>query len=156
MENRNLEILLKILWIGLILFTIYIFGWLTFGYLTFGNLFKEKYGFWNLLLPNIFTIGLLIFYTKELLIGYNPKSKNRNLKSLLIFLPLITILTFIQIPQFKLLFEDMKSEYWQIIISLIIVLTSYVGMIMNRILKIIEPKNKNRNKITAHNNWYNK
>ena len=147
MENRNIEIIFKILWIGLILFTIYIFSWLTFVDLTFGNLFKEKYGFWNLLLPNILTIGLLIFYTKELLIGYNPKSKSRNLKSLLIFSTLITILTFVQIPQFELLFTDLKSEYWQIIISLIIVLTSFVGIIMNRILKLTEPKNK----ITAHN-----
>ena len=141
MKNPSLEILLKILWIGMILFTIYIFGWLTFGYLTFGNLFKEKYGFWNLLLPNIFTIGLLIFYTKELLFGYKPNSNNRNLKSLLIFLTLITILTFVQIPQFELLFEDLKSEYWQIIISLIIVLTSYVGIITNRISRMIELKN---------------
>lgn len=151
MENSKSEILLKLIWIGLTLFTIYIFGWLTFGYLTFGNLFKEKYGFWNLLLPNIFTIGILIFYTKEILIGYKPKTKNRNLKSLLIFSVLITMLTFVQIPQFELLFEDLKSEYWQITISLIIVLTSYVGIITNRILKIIELKNKNRNKKTAHN-----
>jgi len=151
MKKWKPEILFKLLWIGFTLFTIYIFGWLTFVYLTFGNLFDEKYGIWNLLLPNILTIGLLIFYTKELLIGYKPKSKNWNLKSLLIFSTLITILTFVQIPQFELLFADLKSEYWQIIISLIIVLTSYVGIIMNRILKLIEPKNKNRNKITAHN-----
>ena len=151
MENSKSEILLKLIWIGLTLFTIYIFGWLTFGYLTFGNLFKEKYGFWNLLLPNIFTIGILIFYTKEILFGYKPKTKNRNLKSLLIFSVLITMLTFVQIPQFELLFEDLKSEYWQITISLIIVLTSYVGIITNRILKIIELTNKNRNKKTAHN-----
>jgi hypothetical protein len=151
MKKWKPEILFKLLWIGLTLFTIYIFGWLTFGFLTFGNLFKEKYGIWNLLLPNILTIGLLTFYSKELLIGYNPKSKSWNLKSLLIFSTLITILTFVQISQFELLFADLKSEYWQIIISLIIVLTSYVGIIMNRILKFIEPKNKNRNKITAHN-----
>lgn len=144
MKEYKYEILFKILWIGLTLYSIYIFSWLSFFHFTIGNLIEEKYGVWNLLLPNIFTIGLLIFYTKELFIGYNPKSKNWNLKSLLIFLPLITILTFIQIPQFELLFEDLKSEYWQIIISLIIVLTSYVGIIMNRILKIIVPKNENR------------
>ena len=85
MENSKPKILLKLIWIGLILFAIYIFGWLTFIDLTFGNLFKEKYGFWNLLLPNIFTIGILIFYTKETLIGYKPKSKNWNLKSLFFF-----------------------------------------------------------------------
>ncbi|WGH76911.1 hypothetical protein P8625_07145 [Tenacibaculum tangerinum] len=144
MKQWKPEILFKLLWIGLTLFTIYIFGWLTFVYLTFGNLFKEKYEIWNLLLPNILTIGLLIFYTKELLIGNNPESKNRNLKSLLIFSTLITILTFIQIPQFELLLTDLKSEYWQVMISLIIVLTSYVGIIANRILKLIKPKNKKR------------
>ena len=151
MKNSKSEILLKLMWIGLILFTIYVFGWLTFIYLTFGNIVTEKYNIWNLLIPNILTIGLLIFYSKELLIGYKPKSKSRNLKSFLIFSVLIIILTLIQVPQFELLFADLKSESWQIVLSLIIVLTSYVGIIMNRVLKIVEPKNKNRNKITAHN-----
>lgn len=145
MENSKPEILLKLIWIGLILFTIYILGWVTFAYLTFGNLFKEKYGFWNLLLPNIFTIGILIFYTKEILLGYHPKSKNRNVKSLSIFLLLITILILVQIPQFELLFEDSKSEYWQITIALIIVLSSYLGIITNRILKIIELRKTSQN-----------
>jgi hypothetical protein len=151
MKNRKSEILLKLMWIGLILFTIYVFGWLTFIYLTFGNIVTEKYNIWNLLIPNILTIGLLIFYAKELLIGYKPKSKSWNLKSFLFFLVLIVILTLIQISQFELLFADLKSKSWQIVLSLIIVLTSYVGIIMNRILKIMEPKNKNGNKITAHN-----
>lgn len=141
MENNKLEILLKLLWVGLTLFTIYIFGWLTFIYLTFGNIETDQYSSWNLLIPNILTIGLLIFYAKEILIGYKPKSIARNLKSLLIFSTLIIILTIIQIPQFKLLFNDLKSEPWQIILSLIIVLTSYVGIIVNRILKIKELKN---------------
>ena len=152
MEKWKPEILLKLLWIGLVLTTIYIFGWLTFGYLTFGNLFKEKYGFWNLLLPNILTLGLLIIYTKEILVGYQSISTNRNLKSLLIFSVLIIILTLVQIPQFELLFTDLKSEPWQIILSLIIILTSYVGIIVNRVLKIKDLKNENRTKITAHNN----
>ncbi|GAA4277989.1 hypothetical protein GCM10022259_27130 [Aquimarina mytili] len=152
MEKWKPEILLKLLWIGLTLTIIYIFGWLTFGYLTFGNLFKEKYGLWNLLLPNILTVGLLIIYTKEILIGYQSKSTNRNLKSLLIFSVLIIILTWVQIPQFELLFTDLKSEPWQIVLSLIIILTSYVGIIMNRILKIKELKNSSRKKITVRNN----
>ena len=141
------------MWIGLILFTIYVFGWLTFVHLTFGNIVTEKYNIWNLLIPNILTIGLLIVYTKELLIGYKPKSKSRNSKSLIIFSVLIIMLTLVQIPQFESLFDDLKSESWQIILSLVIVLTSYIGIIINRILKIKELKNKN--KITAHNNVYN-
>ena len=136
LEKWKPEILLKLLWVVLTLTTIYIFGWLTFGYLTFGNLSKEKYGFWNLLLPNILTVGLLIIYTKEILVGYRSKSTNRNVKSLLIFSVLILILTLLQIPQFESLFTDLKSEPWQIVLSWIIILTSYVGIIMNRILKI--------------------
>uniref|UniRef100_UPI003AA8B9E5 hypothetical protein n=1 Tax=Xanthomarina gelatinilytica TaxID=1137281 RepID=UPI003AA8B9E5 len=114
MKNRKSEILFKLLWVGLTLFTIYIFGWLTFIYLTFGNIETDQYSSWNLLIPNILTIGLLIFYAKEILIGYKPKSTARNLKSLLIFSTLIIILTIIQIPQFKLLFDSSKSESWQI------------------------------------------
>ena len=136
MEKNKLEILFKLLWVGLTLFTIYIFGWLTFIYLTFGNIGTDKYNTWNLLIPNILTIGLLIFYSKEVLIGYKPKSTTRNLKSLLISSTLIIILTIIQIPQFKLLFDSPKSESWQIILSLIIILTSYIGIITNRILII--------------------
>ncbi|CAM1366476.1 membrane hypothetical protein [Tenacibaculum litoreum] len=141
MKNRKSEILFKLLWIGLTLFTIYIFGWLTFIYLTFGNIETDQYSYWNLLIPNILTIGLLIFYAKEILIGYKPTSTARNLKSLLIFSTLIIILTIIQIPQFKLLFDSPKSESWEIILSLIIILTSYVGIITNRALRVKELKN---------------
>jgi hypothetical protein len=146
MKIDKLELLLKVIWSGLILFTIFIFGWLTFICLTFGNIFTEKFNIWNLLIPNILTIGVLIFYTKEILSGYKPKSKNRNLKSLIIFSIFFIMLTLIQIPQFEILFTGLKPELWQIIISLIIVLASYLGIIMNRILKI-----KELNKTTAHN-----
>lgn len=140
MKECKYEILFKILWIGLTLYSIYIFSWLSFFHFTIGNLIDEKYGVWNLLLPNILTMGLLIFYTKELLIGYYPKSKYWNKISLLIFCIIIVILTFVQFPQYELLFSDMKSEYWTIGISLIIILTSYVGILMNRVLKLIESK----------------
>ena len=135
-ESNKWEILLKTIWVGLILISIYCFGWLTFGYFVFGNLITEKYNTWNLLIPNIMTIGLLIIYTKEILIGYKPKSKSWNFTSLVILSILIIILTALQIPQFQLLFNDLKSKPWQIIISLIIILTSYIGIIMNRIMKL--------------------
>jgi hypothetical protein len=151
MKNSKSEILLKLIWIGLILFTIYIFGWFTFICLTFGNILTEKFNIWNLLIPNILSIGVLIFYTKEILNGYKPKSKNRNLKSLMVFSILIIILILIQIPQFELLFTGLKSEFWQIILSLIIVIASYLGLIMNRILKIKELNTENLNKTTTHN-----
>ena len=136
MEINKYVIWFKLLWIGLVLTTFYIFGWMTFGYLTFGNIFSEKFTTWNLLIPNLLTIGLLVIYTKELVIGYKPESKTRNLKSLLFFSVLIILLILIQMPQFELLFDDIKAEPWLIILSLIIILTSYFGILMNRILKI--------------------
>ncbi len=142
MKNWKPDILFKLLWIGLTLFTIYLFSWLTFIHFTFGNIGTDKYNGWYILLPNLLTIGLLIFYAKEILIGYNPKSTTRNLRSLLIFSVLIIILTLLQIPQFELLCTDLKSEPWQVVLSMIIILTSYVGIIMNRILKMKELKNE--------------
>lgn len=144
MKNHNPEILLKLLWITLTLFTIYVFVFLTFVEFTLGKIGTEKYNLWNLLIPNILTIGLLILYAKEVVIGYTAKSIHHNLKSLLIFSILIISLVWIQAPKFKLLFNNSKSEIWQITLSLVIVLTSYVGIILNRILKIKELKNRNQ------------
>lgn len=141
MKTFNLEFLLKAIWIVSILVTIYIFSWITFLNFTFGNIVTTKYTIWNLILPNIFTLGILIIYTKEILIGYNPKSKSRNLKSFVFFTTLILILTLIQIPQFELIFDENNLKYWQLVLSLIIVLTSYIGIILNRILKIKGLKN---------------
>lgn len=141
MENNKSQILFKIIWIGVILFTVYIFGGITLVQLTFGNIFTEEYNTWNLLIPNIFSIGLLVIYTKEILIGYKPKTKKWNLISLLLYSTLIIILSIVQIPQFEILFDGLESEPWQIIISLIIILSSYIGIIMNRILIIKELDN---------------
>ncbi|ARV15548.1 hypothetical protein [Polaribacter sp. SA4-12] len=141
-----MEILFKTIWIGLLLITFYVFSWLTFGEFIFGDFGTGNFTLWRFIIPNILTFGILIIYTKELLLGYKPKTKNQNLKSLIIFSFLIIILTLLQIPQFELLFTDLKPEFWQIILSLIIVLTSYLGIIMNRILKI-----KDLNKKIAKN-----
>jgi hypothetical protein len=146
MENYKPEILLKLLWIGLTLLTIYFFGWLTFMFLTFGNIGNAKYNTWNLLIPNILAIGLLLIYTKEILVGYKPKSKGSNWKSLLIFSVIIVVLTLLQIPQFELLFDDPKSGPWQIVLPLVMILTAYIGIMTNRILRIKELKNNREKK----------
>ncbi|SHJ27905.1 hypothetical protein [Aquimarina spongiae] len=136
MKNNKLQITFKLLWLGITLFTIYMLGWLTFILFWLGNIFNEKYDFWNLLLPNILTIGILIIYTKEILFGYRPKSSNWNLKSLLVFSILIIILTIVQISQFEVLFDNPKSKSWQITLSLITILTAYVGILLNRTLRV--------------------
>lgn len=146
---NKLEILFKTIWIGLLLITFYVFSWLTFGEFIFGDFGTGNFTLWRFVIPNILTFGILIIYTKELLFGYKPKTKNQNLKSLIIFSLLITILTLIQFPQFQLLLMDLKPEFWQMILSLIIVLTSYLGIIMNRILKIKDLDIKN-NKTTPY------
>ncbi|MCI2230027.1 hypothetical protein MC378_12685 [Polaribacter sp. MSW13] len=115
--------------------------------LSFGNIIAGKNNIWNSLIPSILTFGVLIIYTKEIIIGYKPKSKSWNLKSLLFFLILVITLSVTQISEFDILFEHFESDYWQIILSLIIILSSYLGILINRILKI---KNLN-NKKTAHN-----
>ncbi|CAL2101373.1 conserved membrane protein of unknown function [Tenacibaculum sp. 190130A14a] len=141
MKIDKLEVPLKILWIGLTLYSIYIFSWLTFGFLTFGNLFKEKYTIWNLLLPNIITIGIVIFHAKEIVLGYKPVSYRKNIISLIFFSIVILILVDLQALQFKFLFEKSTVENWEISITLIMILASYIGIIMNRILKMKKLKN---------------
>ena len=140
MKINKSETFFKTIWFVCLLITIYTFGWLTFLFYTFGNIGEEKFTFGNLIIPNIFTIAILIIYTKELLIGYSPKSKVKNKKSLFLALLLIVGLTITQIPLFEFLLDANELEYWQIIVTLIIILTSYSGLIMNRILKIKELK----------------
>ena len=130
-----MEILFKSIWIGLLLITIYVFSWLTFGEFMFGNFGTGNFTLWKFIIPNILTYGILIIYTKEFLFGYKPKSKNWNIISFILSSILIAVLVIVQFPQFEFLFEDFSSEYWQIILSLIVILTSYVGIILNRILK---------------------
>jgi|TARA_B110000116_G_C16403563_1_gene388578 hypothetical protein len=131
-----LETLFKIIWIGLLLITIYVFSWLTFGEFIFGDFGTGNFTLWRFIIPNILTFGILIIYTKELLFGYRPKTENKNIISLILFFILILVIFILQLPQFEFLFNDYNSEFWQIILSLIVILTSYLGIIMNRILKL--------------------
>jgi len=88
-ESNNLGVLLKTIWIGLALVTIYCLFMITFTYMLFESLISKQFNIWNLLIPNLISIGIIFIYTKELLIGYNPTSKKKNLKSLIIFYLLI-------------------------------------------------------------------
>jgi hypothetical protein len=136
MKFTKSEILFKTIWIVLILITVYVFSWLTFIHFILEDIGTEKYTIWNLIIPNILTFGILIIYSKEIIAGYKPKTKSRNLKSLIIFSTLIIILSLLQYSQFEFILEESKSHYWGIILCLIIVLTSYIGIISNRILKL--------------------
>lgn len=147
METNKYEILFKVLWIVLVLTTFCVLGWMTFGYLTIGNIFSKKFTTFNFLIPNILTIILLIIYTEELLIGYRPQSKNRNLISLLFFFILIITLIFFQVSQFDLILDELIWESWFIILPLTIVSTSYLGILLNRILEI---KSFSRKKTTVN------
>ena len=72
----KLEIFFKTIWIGLLLITIYVFSWLTFGEFIFKEFGTGNFTLWKFIIPNILTYGILFFYTKELLFGYKPKTKN--------------------------------------------------------------------------------
>lgn len=140
MKFYKSEILFKIIWIVLILITIYTFSWLTFIFYTFGNIETENFTLWNQIVPNILTIGIIILYSKELLTGYKTESKRRNFTSLFLFTTLIIILSLLQHSQFEFILEQSKSEYYQTILCLIVILSSYVGIILNRIIKFKELK----------------
>ena len=140
MKFNKSEILFKIIWVVLILITIYTFSWLTFIFYTFGNIATENFTLWNLIVPNILTIGIIILYSKELLTGYKTESKRRNLASLFLFSTVIIILNFLQHSEFQFIIKQSKSEYYQTILCLIVILTSYVGIILNRIIKFKELK----------------
>ncbi|WP_299106999.1 hypothetical protein [uncultured Tenacibaculum sp.] len=137
MKIDKLEIPLKILWIGSTIFSVYIFSWFTF-FTTFGILFKETNSIFNVLLPNIVSIGIVMLHTKEIVIGYRPASYRKNLISLSIFSVIILVLILLQIPQFEFLFGDSTYKYWEITITYMVILASYLGIIMNRILKMKE------------------
>ncbi|WP_299162066.1 hypothetical protein [uncultured Tenacibaculum sp.] len=133
MKINLLEIFLKLIWLAGTIFTIFILGSITFILLTFGNIGEEKYNFWNLTLPHILTIGILLAYTKEILKGYKPKSARHNLISLIIFSVLIITIVWALSKEFKLIFKGDIMDYWAIFFSYTIIFTTYIGIIVNRI-----------------------
>lgn len=138
MKIDKLEIPLKILWVGIALWSLYIFSGLTFLLFILSDTFKETNSILNVLLPNIVSLGIVMLHTKEIVIGYKPASYRKNLISLSIFSIIILILILLQIPQFEFLFGDSTYKYWEITITYMVILASYLGIIMNRMLKMKE------------------
>lgn len=135
MNKSTLIIFIKLLWIIAALFAIYIFSWLNFIYnFLFNDLFRSH--FLVFILSNLATVSILFIYSKELLLGYNTPSYKSNLKWLIIFTLLIIILIFLQYKIFLMLFLDFRT--WQSSISILIILTSYIGIVLNRFFKLKE------------------
>ncbi|WP_420552833.1 hypothetical protein [Tenacibaculum aiptasiae] len=133
MKINKLEILLKLIWVAGTVFTIFILGSITFVLLTLGNIGEEKYNFWNLTLPHILTIAILLLHTKEILKGYKPKSAKHNLISLITFSVLIITIVWILGKEFKVIFRDDILDHWEVFFSYLIIFTAYIGIIVNRI-----------------------
>lgn len=137
-----MELLFKIVWICCLALTLYILSLLLLmDYLsqsTIEGLTKE-FTIFNFLIPNLISIILLGIYTKELLLGYNPKNRQRNSLSLLV----VTICCFVvigtQFEYYKWILEESTDE-WYFVIPLIIVLTSMLGLLTHRISNLNKSK----------------
>ena len=131
-----MNLIFKIAWVLILCVSIYFFGWLTFMFYVLDDFGENKYSIFNLVIPNFLTIIILFIYTKELLFGYHARSKGRNIKSLLIILFVILFLAIVQFSQFEFMTKDL--ELTNIITTLvwITIFTSYVGVLLNRILSI--------------------
>ncbi|CAM1340297.1 membrane hypothetical protein [Tenacibaculum amylolyticum] len=131
--TKTLPILFKLLWLAIYLIILYIGSFYT---LLFYFLNKEN-TFWNLILPNITTIVLLTIYTKEILIGYRPKSKKHIKLSLIIYIVIVLLLLIIQYNQYSFFLEnEQEIHYSEIALTWAVIFTSYIGLIMNRIQKL--------------------
>lgn len=133
MNEVRVSHIFKVIWMVLALLTVYTIAWLTFLDYILDDLFKGKYSRQYLLISNLITLWLLLIYTKEILYGYNPKSNKINKISLSIYLLVIVFLILIQYSQFKNLYDYSEVNNYLIVFSLITILTSYYGIIINRL-----------------------
>ena len=130
-----MELLFKIVWICGLAFTLYVIFLLLFmNYLTqsFIDSPTKELTILNFLIPNLICILLLGIYTKELLTGYNPANKNRNIISLLVVTICSLVVITTQFDFYKWIFEE-STEDWYLGIPIILVLTSIVGLLTHRI-----------------------
>lgn len=96
----------------------------------------NDFKFFNLIIPNLISCCLLVIYTYEIMLGYKSISKQRNYKSLVIYSLIIIMITLFQFHQFEYVINDINLENWCFIITCIAVITSYIGLLLNRILSI--------------------
>lgn len=105
--------------------------------LPFTSYKNENFGLFSLAI----TIVLLFIYMKEIIFGYNPKSKKQKNISLFIILFLIgyNLLSF---PLFSVFLDDFGTTSWLMNLSFTNILRSFIGLIINRIIS--KPSLKHR------------
>ncbi len=140
-KSSLLEYLFKLLWIIATFYTI--ITWIRmsfFGYLIQNSISKEQQlTFWNFIVPSLVIIVLTIYFAKELVFGYHPKSKYQNKKSLVILSIIITITSILLFKYFRWMFIEALSHDFSITLSFVVALTSMLCLIFNRLRSI---KNK--------------
>jgi len=143
MKKEDYTIVMNIFKIGwglCLLFSLYILFWMVFmSFLTqsLDNDKGENLTWINFIIPNIASLILLGLYTKEILVGYKPKTRNRNLVSLAIVLIVSIGILITQVEFYKWLIEGSGKE-WFIIIPIVLIVTSIIGLIFHRIDKMKE------------------
>lgn len=136
-----MNIIFKIIWLILITVCVYFYGWLTFAFYILDDFGENQFSIFNLILPNLLTLVVLLIYTKEFLFGYHPKSNTQNGISLVVMIVLILFLTFIQFSQFEFLFRGEELSNFIFILVMATILTSYIGILLNRVL-VVKSLNK--------------
>lgn len=138
--NKSIGNLFKIVWIIALLPSLYYFGLMVFFTFVLDDIIpkhSEGLNFWNFILPNFISIVILLIYTKELLYGYTPKTRRTNIESLIVFSLLILTLLIILKKFYKDIISDTGEEIGMTIPT-IMVFTAYLGIILNRISRVVK------------------
>ncbi len=134
--KKQIPFLFILIWIFSLLVTLYTLLSSVF-IASFFSFFHFSNTSWEIIFSNLITCVLVLIYTKELLFGYQPNSKKQNKLSLLFYGFLIVALILLQYHTlFSLMTNFDMSRFWTISISIIVITTTYLGLLFNRILKI--------------------
>ena len=129
-----MKLVLKIIWSGSAVFALYMLLWMVFfDFLIQSANSDQKFSILNFLIPNIIGVILLINYSKELLIGYKPRNPKRNKLSLVIFGILTTLICVVNFKYYYWHISNSESIISESSIPIIVLLTSFIGLIVNRI-----------------------
>lgn len=130
--KKQISFLFILIWLFSLIVTLYTLLSFTFiaGFISFFKITGE------VIFSNVITCILLLIYSKELCFGYHSNSKKQNVLSLLFYGFLITAVLLLQYPFLFSLIGDFQMNPWEVSISVILIITTYLGLLINRMLKI--------------------
>ena len=125
--------LLKLMWTVALIWSLYIFFWILF----FSFLTQSPDGIqmtWlSFILPNLINVIFLLLYTRELIFGYRIKQLQSTIRSLVL---LIICSLYILTTQIDLYFYIVDHEDWTLNVPLVLILSSMIGLIVQRLINL--------------------